>query len=58
MKNEKLLPVNEGLLADRMAYESPECNVIELQGEGCICVLTGSGSVDDMPIDDWDSLYY
>ena len=56
MKTEELM--NEKQQSNHRAYESPECNVIELQGEGCICVLTGSGSVDDMPIDDWDSLYY
>lgn len=51
MKNEKLLPVNEGLLADRIAYESPVCDIVELQSEGSI--LMASGNLDDLPIEEW-----
>lgn len=54
MKTEELM--NEKQQSNHMAYESPACNVIELQSEGSI--LSASGGLDDMPIDDWDSLYY
>lgn len=56
MKTEELM--NEKQQSNHMAYESPACNVIELQSEGSILAASTGGSLDDMPIDDWDSLYY
>lgn len=48
-KEQSIMNENEILQSNRIAYESPICEIINMENEGSIL----TGSIDDLPIKEW-----